>query len=159
MTKLDAEFERDKFFINQKHLSIGEKYYIYDEDGNELMYVERPARLFGRRHITVFSDDSKSKPLIYVHQDRYWEIIHKNFTVSASDGAPIANLSRNNFASLFRRGWTVKDTSGKAVAKAREDSVSACHRSTSPTAHTAHPVNRCAYQNRLPPSGTGYGGE
>ena len=87
------------------------------------MYVERPAKLFARRHITVFSDDSKSRPLIYVNQDRYWEITHKNFTVSASDGEPIANLSRNNFVSLFRRGWTVKDTSGKVIAKAREDSV------------------------------------
>lgn len=43
----DAAFARDKFLLNQRHLAINEKYGVADEDGNEIMYVERP------RHVIV----------------------------------------------------------------------------------------------------------
>ena len=39
-------FHRDKFLLRQKHLSISEKYFVWDEAGNELLFVERPAHLF-----------------------------------------------------------------------------------------------------------------
>ncbi|PIU19232.1 MAG: hypothetical protein COT18_08675 [Elusimicrobia bacterium CG08_land_8_20_14_0_20_59_10] len=42
----DAAFARDKFLLNQRHLSIKEKYSVVDEEGNALMYMERPRYLF-----------------------------------------------------------------------------------------------------------------
>ncbi len=42
----DAAFARDKFFVNQKRLSIGAKYYIFDEAQQPILFVERPAHLF-----------------------------------------------------------------------------------------------------------------
>ena len=38
----DPAFARDKFLLNQRHLAINEKYGVADEEGKELMYVERP---------------------------------------------------------------------------------------------------------------------
>jgi len=39
----DPIFGRDKFLLRQKHFAISEKYYVWDERGNKLLYVERPA--------------------------------------------------------------------------------------------------------------------
>lgn len=39
----DPIFDRDRFLLRQKHLAIAEKYYVWDEEGNTLLYVERPA--------------------------------------------------------------------------------------------------------------------
>lgn len=41
----DPAFARDKFFLNQKHFAINEKYAVADEDGSSVMYVERPRYL------------------------------------------------------------------------------------------------------------------
>jgi uncharacterized protein YxjI len=38
-------FDRDKFLLRQQHLAINEKYYVNDEQGNAILYVERPAQL------------------------------------------------------------------------------------------------------------------
>lgn len=38
-------FDRDQFLLRQKHLSISEKYYVWDEHGNVIIFVERPAHL------------------------------------------------------------------------------------------------------------------
>ncbi len=42
----DPIFDRDKFLLRQKHLAItSQKYYVHDEDGNPILYVERPHHL------------------------------------------------------------------------------------------------------------------
>jgi hypothetical protein len=38
-------FDRDQFLLRQKHFSISEKYYVWDEQGQPLLFVERPAHL------------------------------------------------------------------------------------------------------------------
>jgi uncharacterized protein YxjI len=42
---LDPVFMRRRFLLRQKHLAISEKYYVWDEGGQELLYIERPAQL------------------------------------------------------------------------------------------------------------------
>jgi uncharacterized protein YxjI len=42
---VDSIFKHDKFLLRQKALTINEKYYVQDENGNPLMFVERPALL------------------------------------------------------------------------------------------------------------------
>ena len=46
-------FHRDKFLLRQKHLSISEKYFVWDEAGNELLFVKRPAHLM-RNLLSLF---------------------------------------------------------------------------------------------------------
>lgn len=41
----DPAFDRDKFLLRQKHLAISEKYDVWDEEGNPILFVERPAHL------------------------------------------------------------------------------------------------------------------
>ena len=120
---MNPKFDRDKFLVNQKRMSFKEKYYVYDEDGGELFYVERPFKLLGRRNITIFEDDSKQSPILLITQDHYWEVLRREYTVADADGQVIAKFSRNNLKSLFRRGWDVMSPDGVVIARAKEDSA------------------------------------
>ena len=40
---VDPAFDRDKFLLRQKFLAISEKYDVWDEEGNSILYIERPA--------------------------------------------------------------------------------------------------------------------
>jgi uncharacterized protein YxjI len=44
-SETDPVFDRDKFLLRQKAIAIKEKYYVTDEAGSALMFVERPAML------------------------------------------------------------------------------------------------------------------
>jgi len=120
---MHPKFARDQFYINQKRMSLREKYYVYDEMGEPLFYVERPFGWFKRRNITIFDDDSKTSPVLFIEQDHFWEIAHRDYTVRDIGGEVIAKLSRNNFASLFRRKWDIMAPGGAMIATAREDSA------------------------------------
>jgi uncharacterized protein YxjI len=41
----DPAFDRDKFLLRQKAMAINEKYYIWDEGGKQLLFVERPTHV------------------------------------------------------------------------------------------------------------------
>ena len=45
-------FDRDIFLLREKHFAINTKYYVRNEEGEPLLYVERPA-LIGARIMTV----------------------------------------------------------------------------------------------------------
>ena len=46
LVRSDPIFDRNKFLMKQKHLSINEKYYIYNEQNEPILFVERPSHLF-----------------------------------------------------------------------------------------------------------------
>jgi len=48
---LDPAFSRDKFLLQQKRLSFGEKYYVLDERSQEILFVQRPG--YGFYHLGV----------------------------------------------------------------------------------------------------------
>ncbi|HUY90709.1 MAG TPA: hypothetical protein VMV10_18390 [Pirellulales bacterium] len=41
----DPAFDRDQFLLRQQHLAINQKYHVWDEEGNAIMFVERPTHL------------------------------------------------------------------------------------------------------------------
>ena len=42
---LDRAFDRDKFLLRQKHLAISEKYFVWDDAGTVVMFIQRPVHL------------------------------------------------------------------------------------------------------------------
>ena len=44
----DPAFNRDKFLLRQKAIAISEKYYVWDEQGDKILFVLRPAHPHSR---------------------------------------------------------------------------------------------------------------
>jgi uncharacterized protein YxjI len=177
---LDPVFQRDKFLLRQKHLAIGEKYYVWDEQGEVLLFVERPAHflqslvaLFGaigalivvggglgalasvmpagnaqgivgivaglgglaaclvaaialspKRHVNFYRDDTKSRPMLTVLQDKKAQLITATYTVLDVNSKPIARLQKNYLYNIFRKRWYIVEAeSDRVIALALEDSL------------------------------------
>lgn len=45
LQQADSVFDRDRFLLRQKHLSFSEKYYVWDELDQPILFVERPRHL------------------------------------------------------------------------------------------------------------------
>ncbi len=177
---LDPVFQRDKFLLRQKHLAIGEKYYVWDEQGEVLLFVERPAHflqslvaLFGaigalvvvggglgalasvmpagnaqgivglvaglgglaaclvaaialspKRHVHFYRDDTKSRPMLTVLQDKKAQLITATYTVLDVNSKPIARLQKNYLYNIFRKRWYIVEAeSDRVIALALEDSL------------------------------------
>lgn len=177
---LDPVFARDKFLLRQKHLAIGEKYYVWDEQGQVLLFVERPAHLlqslvallgafaalavvggglgalasvmpagnaqgvvgviagFGaiaaclvvavalspKRHVNFYRDDTKSRPMMTVLQDKKAALITATYTVLDVNSKPIARLQKNYLYNIFRKRWYIVEAeSDRVIALALEDSL------------------------------------
>src|SRR5918999_1237632 len=52
-SQADSLFNRDIFLLRQKHLSINQKYQVSDEEGNPILFVERPT-YFWRTILALF---------------------------------------------------------------------------------------------------------
>ena len=121
---MHPKLEREKFLVRQKHMSwMKSKYYVFDEDGNHLFYVERPAgRVFTPGHITIFEDDTATTAVLTLKQVSGFGAIQRQFELVDADGSSIARFNRHNIKSWFRRHWQVLHHDGSVIAHAREDS-------------------------------------
>ena len=121
---LAAKLDRNKFLVNQKHRSwMKSRYYVFDESGGPLFYVERPVKPLRRSDITIYHDDSRTAAVLTIRQDHGYAALRRQYTLVGESGDAIAHFDRDNIRSLFRRAWTIKDSAGNVVAGAREDTA------------------------------------
>ena len=93
------------------------KYYVFDQDGQPLLYVERPVRPLRRSDITVFDDDTCTTPLLIIRQDHGYAALARTYTLlEPGSEEPLAHFRRDNIKSLFRRAWAITDASGAPIA-------------------------------------------
>ena len=124
MTTTD-KLDRDAFLVNQRHKAwMKSKYYVYDDAGNSLFYVERPVKPLRRANITVYHDDRATDAVLIIRQDHGYAALKREYTVlDAATGAEIARLRRHNIKSWLRRHWEVLAPDGTVIAHAREDTA------------------------------------
>ncbi len=115
-------FDRDKFLINRKVMSMGGKYFIFDENNAPIFYVDRPVFKI-KAHFGVFADESKNELLLNINQDSALAIINDSFTIQDASGATVGQLKRSGWMSIIRRTWRILDAAGVEVAHATEDSM------------------------------------
>jgi hypothetical protein len=122
---LATKLDRDRFLVNQKHRSwMKSKYYVFDETGAPLFYVERPVKPLRRSDITIYHDDTRAAAVLTVRQDHGYAALRRQYTLTDSEsGDSIAHFDRDNIRSLLRRAWTITNPEGTVVAGAREDTA------------------------------------
>jgi hypothetical protein len=76
-----------------------------------------------KRHIYVYTDDSKERLLLEVFQDKKVQIIHATYTVKDPVDGLLGRFEKNYLYNLFRKKWTVAAPDGTLIVVAREDSL------------------------------------
>jgi hypothetical protein len=177
-----SPFQRDRFLLKQKRISISEKYYVFDDQKNPIMFVERPAHflkhllaLFGaigvflavfgvviivvlqldnagnkpmsmvtlgvglliaivatvaaavafspKRHIHIYTDDSKTHLLLEVLQENKFNVIRANYTVIDPTEGSLGRFQKNYLYNLFRKRWYGLRPDDSVFMLAQEDSL------------------------------------
>lgn len=116
-----SKFDREKFQVNRKLFSLGNKYYIYDEFGQPLFFIDRPV-LALKAVFTVYEDDTRTRPLMTLTQESALTIMNFTFIVADTQGQVIGYLRRKGMESILRRKWHIEDGQERMVALALEDS-------------------------------------
>jgi uncharacterized protein YxjI len=115
-------FAYDKFFVNQKVLSLNSKYFVFNEAGTQLFYVDRPAFKM-KAHVGIYADESKRRKVLDLRQDSAWAVINLSFTLLDEQGQTLALFKRQGWMSMIRRTWSIQDAQGRELAMAQEDSL------------------------------------
>jgi uncharacterized protein YxjI len=114
-------FAIDKFQLNRKVLSLGNKYYLYNEANQPLFYIDRPSFKM-KSEFGIYEDDTKARKLLSLNQESAWTLINYSFTLQDETGGVIARFRRHGWLSMLRRTWIIYDSTGREIAKAHEDS-------------------------------------
>lgn len=178
-SQADEVFNRDIFLLRQKHLSINQKYQVSDEQGNPILFVERPTYfwrtlfaviggwvammavyVFGmglasasvdrgalgglavgvillapvvfvvvamalskRRHVTFYRDESRTRKMFDVLQDKKVQFPMRTYSVRDASGTPLATFKKNYLYNIFRKRWEMRSPSGSVMYVAKEDSI------------------------------------
>ena len=179
-------FARDKFLMNQKRISISQKYYVFDENQKPILFIERPAHFWRsllavfaglftaifvslaavlagvamgdakggannnplaavviiggvvlaivlaivviiwivpKRHIYVYTDDTKEHLLLEIYQDRKVNLIKASYTVQDPTHGHLGRFEKHYLYNLFRKRWYIFGADGKLHMLAKEDSL------------------------------------
>ncbi len=116
----EQRFQIDKFLLNRKVLSLGNKYYLYNESQQPLFFIDRPLVRI-KANFGIYTDESKSEKLLTLVQDSAWALINQSFTLEDANQQKIAYFKRHGWASALRRTWKIYDANNQEIAIAKED--------------------------------------
>jgi uncharacterized protein YxjI len=119
---IQDRFAFDKYLLNQKVMSLGGKYFVFNEAGQQLFYIDRPAFKL-HAHIGIYEDETKARKLLDLRQDSAWALINLSFTLLDEQGQVLAQFKRQGWKSILRRTWRILDPMGNEIAMAEEDSM------------------------------------
>ena len=119
---MDPKFQRDKFLMDEKHFTIGDKYRLYDESGELLFYVERE-RFKAHADIHIYDDENKTRELLKIKDKSLFDINATMEVIDPDTEELLGSFKRKALASLIRRTWQILDRQGNEIGLAQEDSL------------------------------------
>ncbi len=138
--ELPSLFGRDIFQLREKHLAIDTKYYVRDEAGQLLLYVERPAE-FGDRLFTVFLVFAVSAMACYLLRtslpifDAVLATLiigyfvgprrHIHFYTDDTKQHPLFTITQDRIVQFPLTSYTLRDEAGQVMARYRKNRLAA----------------------------------
>jgi uncharacterized protein YxjI len=147
----DPAFDRDKFLLRQKHFAISAKYDVWNEQGNPILFIERPAHLirnllailigliggiviaFLIALLMLLVNEPFLKAIIallafigflvgvVVIDTFFYEKRHTNIYRDDSKTELLLSIRQDNKFELLNANYTLQDNHGKTLAKFRKN--------------------------------------
>ncbi len=115
------DFDKNKFLLKQKILTVGARYNVLDENGAELCFLKQKIWTL-KRHVEVYASESSGGPLMKIAQDHIFSLF-TSYSITDNNNQLIGRI-RQKF-SLFKRIYGIFNNAGEEVATAEQDAVSA----------------------------------
>jgi len=96
----------DKFLLNQKLLSLNAKYYVYDEGGRHLFYVDRPVFKM-KIDIGVYNDENKRQKFFSLKTHKVFMFPNLEYYFYDENDNLLAVFVKNSLAGILRGKWDI----------------------------------------------------
>ncbi len=118
----DPIFRGNDFVIKEKIFSIGKKYIIEDEEGNQIAYCEKESPRL-KEDIKIYEDEEKDETLFRIEQKSLTKFtgLFEVLDHTSEGEDVIGYLRRDGFRSLVRDQWSVLDDDKNEIAVLRSD--------------------------------------
>ncbi len=115
---IEAILDENEFIIDQKLISLGNKYIIKNEERDRIAYCESES--FFKEGLTVYNDESKEKELFSIKQVSLTKFTGL-FEVLDHEESVVGYLRRKGVKSLVRDEWSILDQEKNKIGTARSD--------------------------------------
>lgn len=110
----------NKFVIKQKVLSIGRKFYIYDDAGNLIGFSKQKIMKL-KEDIRIYTDDNESDEITSIMQQQVLDF-SGNFKITDSrTGATLGFIARQGLKSIFRDTWRILGPNEEEIGLVKEE--------------------------------------
>ena len=114
----------NRYFMDQKLISIGKKYYIKDERGNVLLYA-RMEKFKLKPKIFVYSDDTQRDEILVIAPRNILDFNATYDVIDSKASMRVGSLKREGVRSIFQNKWNIMDVNGNVIGSARESGLMA----------------------------------
>lgn len=114
--------EGNEFIIEKRFLSIGNQYYIRDDNRKKIGFCEEKSlRIKGE--LRVYESDKKDNELFRIKQENIMDFSGLFKVVDKENEEVVGYLKRRLPESVMLSDWSIMDTEKEAIGRAVEDSV------------------------------------
>ncbi|MCD1296310.1 hypothetical protein CUJ83_15005 [Methanocella sp. CWC-04] len=118
------KFSADRYIMEQKMLSIGKKYYIKDQHGNNLFFA-RMEKFKLKPKIFVYNDDSRTEEILAIAPRNIIDFNATYDVIDSRTGERVGSFRRDGVRSLFQNKWNIMDANGNIIGSAQETGIMA----------------------------------
>jgi uncharacterized protein YxjI len=112
-------FAGNKYTMDQKFLSVGKKYYIKDENGNDLFFA-RMEKFKLKPKIFVYADDTQAEQILTIAPRNMLDFNATYDVTDARTNTCVGSLKREGLHSMFQNKWNILNVDGQAIGTAQE---------------------------------------
>lgn len=113
------KFDLNRYYMEQKLLSIGKKYYIKDEHGNNLFFA-RMEKFKLKPKIFIYSDDSQREEILTIAPRNIIDFNATYDVIDSRTGVRVGSIKREGIWSMFQNKWNIMDANGNIIGIAQE---------------------------------------
>lgn len=118
-----SDLVQSDYIIRRKVFTFfGQKFHVYDADGNLLLYTKQKAFKL-KEDIRIYSDETMSEEKLVIQARSIIDFSAAYDVVDCLDGAKVGALRRKGFKSMFRDSWEFLDDNDAVIGKVEEDSL------------------------------------
>jgi len=108
--------------IRKKVLTVGNKYWIEDPNGNLLAYTKQ--KLFKlKEDIRIYADESMSFELFHIKQEQIFDVWGTFAVIDTATNMKIGYVKRSLMSEIARDAWEFYDTNNQPIGKVYEKSL------------------------------------
>jgi len=112
-------FRGNHFTINQKKLSLGNKYYVEDSTGKTVGFIHKKL-LKLKEDIRIFTDESMQHEMMKIKQEQILDFSGSYQVTDSMSGELLGILKRKGLKSMLKDEWQILDRNRQEIGLIKE---------------------------------------